>query len=178
MSDKKSPVVGILMGSASDKEKMRGAVDALKRFGVEYEVAVLSAHRVPDKVSSFVRGARERGLKVLIAGAGWAAHLAGAVAANTTLPVIGVPLSGSPLGGEDALLATVMMPKGIPVATVGVDKLLQCRPYRGPNAVDRGFRTCRGAGCASQGTGGSHRAGERGNRSLMLRGLVRDGLSR
>ncbi len=121
MSDKNRPVVGILMGSASDKEKMRGSADALKRFGVEYEVAVLSAHRVPDKVISFVRGARERGLKVLIAGAGWAAHLAGAVAANTTLPVIGVPLSGSPMGGEDALLATVMMPKGIPVATVGVD---------------------------------------------------------
>lgn len=109
------------MGSASDQDKMRGASQALRDFGVEYDAAVLSAHRVPDRVSAFARQARERGIQVLIAGAGWAAHLAGAVAAHTTLPVIGVPLSGSPMGGQDSLLATVMMPKGVPVATVGVD---------------------------------------------------------
>jgi 5-(carboxyamino)imidazole ribonucleotide mutase len=113
--------VAVLMGSASDKEKMRPAADTLERFGIEADVRVMSAHRTPDKVAEFARSARDEGYAAFICGAGWAAHLAGAVAANTTLPVVGVPLSGSALNGVDALYATVQMPKGIPVATVAVD---------------------------------------------------------
>ena len=108
------------MGSASDSEIMHGARKALASLGVECEFRALSAHRCPDAVTEFVRGAKDRGIKVIIAGAGGAAHLAGAAAANTTLPVIGVPIDSSPLQGLDALLATVQMPGGVPVATVSI----------------------------------------------------------
>jgi 5-(carboxyamino)imidazole ribonucleotide mutase len=113
--------VAVLMGSASDKAKMAPAVDTLREFGVEASEHVLSAHRTPAAVATFARGARDEGYGAIICGAGMAAHLAGAVAGQTTLPVIGVPLSGSALGGVDALYATVQMPRGVPVATVAVD---------------------------------------------------------
>jgi len=109
------------MGSANDRPKMAPALETLAEFGVEAEEHVLSAHRAPAKVAAFARGAREAGVAAVICGAGMAAHLAGAVAAQTTLPVIGVPLSGSALNGVDALYATVQMPRGVPVATVAVD---------------------------------------------------------
>ncbi len=113
--------VSVLMGSDSDFVIMSKAVDILKQFDVTYEVAVASAHRTPDLVAELVRSAPERGVSVFIAGAGMAAALPGVVAAYTTLPVIGVPLSGSALQGTDALYAIVQMPPGIPVATVGID---------------------------------------------------------
>ena len=113
--------VAILMGSPNDKEKMKGAAEMLGRFGVESDERVLSAHRTPADVAAFASSAREEGFAAIICGAGMAAHLAGVVAAHTTLPVIGVPLSGGALNGVDALYATVQMPKGIPVATVAVD---------------------------------------------------------
>ena len=113
--------VAVLMGSPNDREKMQPAADMLERFGIEADVEVMSAHRTPDKVAAFARDARANGYAVLICGAGLAAHLAGAVAANTTLPVIGVPLASGALNGIDALYATVQMPTGIPVATVAID---------------------------------------------------------
>jgi 5-(carboxyamino)imidazole ribonucleotide mutase len=113
--------VAILMGSASDAEKMQPAADTLAQFGIEADVRVLSAHRTPQKVAELASTARERGYVAFICGAGMAAHLAGAVAAQTTLPVVGVPLSGGALDGVDALYSTVQMPKGIPVATVAVN---------------------------------------------------------
>jgi len=119
MSD---PRVGILMGSASDQEVMVAAADVLRELDVPYEIGVYSAHRTPDRVDQYVSEAARRGIRVLIAGAGAAAHLAGALAARTELPVIGVPLSGSPLSGMDALLATVQMPAGFPVATMAIGK--------------------------------------------------------
>lgn len=109
------------MGSARDRDKMGPAVDTLARYGVEADVRVMSAHRSPAAVAEFAAAARANGYATIICGAGMAAHLAGAVAGRTTLPVIGVPLSGGALGGVDALYATVQMPKGIPVATVAVD---------------------------------------------------------
>jgi 5-(carboxyamino)imidazole ribonucleotide mutase len=109
------------MGSSSDAPRMRPAVEMLKRVDVEADEQVLSAHRTPEAVARFSQEARAAGYGALICGAGMAAHLAGAVAANTTLPVIGVPLSGSALSGVDALYSTVQMPRGIPVATVAVD---------------------------------------------------------
>jgi 5-(carboxyamino)imidazole ribonucleotide mutase len=109
------------MGSPSDRERMAPAVQLLERFGVEADERVLSAHRSPDELAAFARSAREEGFAAMICGAGLAAHLAGAVAAHTTLPVIGVPLSGGPLSGQDALYSTVQMPRGIPVATVSID---------------------------------------------------------
>lgn len=114
--------VAIVMGSASDKPTMEAAVSALKELGVEAEVRVLSAHRTPDAVREWVSGLEGRGIRVVIAAAGGAAHLAGAVAAHTTLPVIGVPLASPNAigGGLDALLSTVQMPRGVPVATVAV----------------------------------------------------------
>jgi phosphoribosylaminoimidazole carboxylase PurE protein len=114
--------VGILMGSDSDLPVMEECGAILRGFGVAYDMHVMSAHRTPDRVARFARDAEGRGIRVLIAGAGAAAHLAGVVAAHTTLPVIGVPLEGSPLHGLDALLATVQMPGGIPVATVAIGK--------------------------------------------------------
>ena len=116
-----SKKVAVLMGSPSDQAKMAPALEVLASYGIETTEAVMSAHRTPAKVASFSSNARAEGYGVIICGAGMAAHLAGAVAAHTTLPVIGVPLSGSALNGVDALYATVQMPKGIPVATVAVD---------------------------------------------------------
>ncbi len=117
------PVVGILVGSESDRERMQDAVDELDRLGIGHELEVRSAHRTPDAVAEYARAARGRGLKVLICGAGLAAALPGVVAAHTDLPVIGVPLrsSKSVLDGLDALLSIVQMPPGVPVACVGVD---------------------------------------------------------
>jgi phosphoribosylaminoimidazole carboxylase PurE protein len=116
------PKVGILMGSESDLETMRGAAKVLGELGVSHELRVLSAHRTPEEAGAYSRDAEARGTRVLIAGAGLAAHLAGALVAHTTLPVIGVPLaaSGAIAGGLDALLATVQMPPGLPVATMAV----------------------------------------------------------
>jgi 5-(carboxyamino)imidazole ribonucleotide mutase len=116
--------VGILMGSASDKEKMRPAGETLAKFGIEVDERVLSAHRNPEQVTALASSARDEGYVAFICGAGMAAHLAGVVAAHTTLPVIGVPLSGGALNGVDALYSTVQMPKGIPVATVAIDGAL------------------------------------------------------
>ncbi len=113
--------VAVLMGSESDKEKMAPAAETLERFGIEADVRVLSAHRTPAKVAELASTARDNGYVAFICGAGMAAHLAGAVAAQTTLPVVGVPLSGGALDGVDALYSTVQMPKGIPVATVAVN---------------------------------------------------------
>ena len=112
--------VGIVMGSESDRAVMEEAAKVLADFGVRAEVAVRSAHRTPDAAARWARTARGRGLRVLIAGAGGAAHLAGAMAAHSRLPVLGVPLASSPLAGFDALLATVQMPPGVPVGTLGV----------------------------------------------------------
>jgi 5-(carboxyamino)imidazole ribonucleotide mutase len=122
MNQKNTPLVGILMGSDSDISVMEEALQVFDAFGITYEVNVLSAHRSPDATSTYARSAAERGLKVLIAGAGWAAHLAGVVAAETTLPVIGVPIDSSALSGLDAMLSTVQMPPGIPVATMAIGK--------------------------------------------------------
>jgi len=118
-----SPLVGIVVGSESDRERMQGALDELDERGIPHEFEVRSAHRQPDAVAEYGRNARERGLRVLIAGAGLAAALPGVLAAHTDLPVIGVPLrsSKSVLDGLDALLAIVQMPPGVPVACVGVD---------------------------------------------------------
>jgi 5-(carboxyamino)imidazole ribonucleotide mutase len=113
--------VAILMGSANDQPKMAPATETLRSFGVEAEEHVMSAHRTPARVAAFASAARDDGYGVIICGAGMAAHLAGAVSAQTTLPVIGVPLSGGAIGGLDALYATVQMPRGIPVATVAID---------------------------------------------------------
>ncbi len=118
---KKSPLVGILMGSESDLPVMEEAVKVLKEMGVSYEIDISSAHRLPEKTTEYARTARKRGIEVIIAGAGMAAHLAGAVAAHTTLPVIGVPLKSGALSGVDALYSTVQMPSGVPVATVSID---------------------------------------------------------
>jgi 5-(carboxyamino)imidazole ribonucleotide mutase len=115
-----SPLVAIIMGSTSDWEAMRQAAEMLKKFGVPHECKVLSAHRTPAETAEFSSTAAARGLEVIIAGAGGAAHLAGVVAAHTILPVIGVPMQSSALNGIDSLLSTVQMPKGIPVATVAI----------------------------------------------------------
>ena len=122
MSNDHKPLVAILMGSKSDWETMRNAGETLTKFGVANESRVLSAHRSADALVEYVRGAEGRGVEVLIAGAGGAAHLAGAVAANTVLPVLGVPMDNSALKGLDALLATVQMPGGVPVATFAIGK--------------------------------------------------------
>jgi phosphoribosylaminoimidazole carboxylase PurE protein len=116
------PVVSIVMGSDSDLEIMREAGKALEGFGIAYEIDVTSAHRSPDRTAEYARRAAGRGVRVIIAGAGGAAHLAGVIAAHTTLPVIGVPIPSTSLNGMDSLLATVQMPAGIPVATVAIGK--------------------------------------------------------
>ena len=113
--------VAVIMGSDSDLPIVEKAVDVLNSFGVPYEVHVFSAHRTPNEAAEFSRGARDKGFGAIIAAAGMAAHLAGAIAANTTLPVVGIPVSSGNLGGIDALLSTVQMPSGIPVATVAID---------------------------------------------------------
>jgi phosphoribosylamine--glycine ligase len=118
----RQPLVGIVMGSDSDLPVMQGAADFLEFMGIPYEMTIASAHRTPAKAAAFASSAAERGLKVIIAGAGMAAHLAGVLAAHTDLPLIGVPIDASPLNGLDALLATVQMPPGIPVATMAIGK--------------------------------------------------------
>jgi phosphoribosylaminoimidazole carboxylase PurE protein len=121
MEGDEKPVVGVVMGSDSDLGVMRQAIEALREFEIPYEVLICSAHRSPDRASIYASSAVERGLMVIICGAGWAAHLAGVMAAATVIPVIGVPLASSPLGGLDSLLATAQMPSGVPVATMALD---------------------------------------------------------
>jgi len=122
MRDASGPLVAVVMGSRSDWETMRHCGETLAKFGVAHESRVLSAHRTPGPLADFVRQADGRGIEVLIAAAGGAAHLAGSVAAHTTLPVLGVPIDSSALKGLDALLATVQMPAGIPVGTLAIGK--------------------------------------------------------
>ncbi len=122
MAQATEPRVGILMGSDSDWPVMTEAAEALKKFDIEFEVRILSAHRSPSQTAEYARGAAERGLKVIIVGAGGAAHLGGVVAAETTLPVVGVPMATTPLGGLDALLSIVQMPSGVPVACTSIGK--------------------------------------------------------
>ena len=116
-----TPIVGILVGSKSDMPVLERCTQRLEELGIEYEIEVRSAHRDPQGVSEYAGTARERGLKVVVCAAGTAAHLAGAVAARTSLPVIGIPVAAGPLGGLDSLLSTVQMPSGVPVATVAVN---------------------------------------------------------
>lgn len=118
MSD--APEVGIILGSTSDMEAMKPCTQTLDELGVPFELVVASAHRAPDKVAAWARGASERGIRVIIAAAGKAAHLGGVVAAHTALPVIGVPMKTSDLGGMDSLLSMVQMPSGVPVACVAI----------------------------------------------------------
>jgi 5-(carboxyamino)imidazole ribonucleotide mutase len=120
MNDK--PLVGVVMGSKSDYEVLLAAIEILRALEIPHEARVLSAHRTPDQLSEYVETAQSRGLRVLIAGAGGAAHLAGVMAAKTLLPVLAVPIAATPLNGLDALLAMVQMPKGIPVATLAIGK--------------------------------------------------------
>ena len=120
--EKKRTAVGIVMGSDSDYPMMSECARTLEKFGIAYEMEVLSAHRTPARAHEYATTASKRGLKIIVAAAGAAAHLAGVMAANTTLPVIGVPMATSTLNGLDALLATVQMPGGIPVATMAIDK--------------------------------------------------------
>jgi phosphoribosylamine--glycine ligase len=115
-------MIGIVMGSDSDLAVMQGCVEQLQKFGLRYEITVASAHRSPERAATYSATARDRGIKVIIAAAGMAAHLAGVLAAHTTLPVIGVPIDSSSLNGLDALLSTVQMPPGVPVATMGIGK--------------------------------------------------------
>src|SRR5580700_11466622 len=124
------PLVSIVMGSDSDLDIMREAAKALDDFGIAYEIDVTSAHRSPDRSADFAKKAADRGIRVIIAGAGGAAHLAGVIAAHTILPVIGVPIPSTSLNGMDSLLSTVQMPAGIPVATVAIGK---------PGAVNAGI---------------------------------------
>lgn len=117
-----NPLVGILMGSDSDFPVVKDALTTLKSFGVEYEVLVASAHRTPARVAEYSGSAQERGVKVIIAAAGAAAHLAGVIASHTILPVLGIPINATALGGLDSLLATAQMPGGIPVGTLSIGK--------------------------------------------------------
>jgi len=135
-------LVSIVMGSDSDLEIMREAGKALEGFGIQYEIDVTSAHRSPERTADFARKAASRGIRVIIAGAGGAAHLAGVIAAHTTLPVIGVPIPSTSLNGLDSLLATVQMPAGIPVATVAIGK---------PGATNAGILAAQILGLASSG---------------------------
>lgn len=119
---KENPVVAVVMGSPSDLEIMKDCLETLQQFEIPHEVRILSAHRTPEKTAEFAKSAMERGLRVIIAAAGKAAHLAGVIASLTPLPVIGVPIPTSDLGGLDSLLSMVQMPAGIPVATVAIGK--------------------------------------------------------
>ena len=116
------PLVGVVMGSKSDWDTMSHTADTLEDLGIEHEVRVMSAHRTPDQAVDYAASARERGLEVIIAAAGGAAHLAGVLAAKTTLPVLGVPMKGWALDGLDSLLSTVQMPRGVPVGTLAIGK--------------------------------------------------------
>ncbi|MBQ5961413.1 5-(carboxyamino)imidazole ribonucleotide mutase [Massilia sp. ZL223] len=120
MSEQNKPLVGVIMGSSSDWDVMKNAVDVLKQFGVPFEAQVISAHRMPDEMFTYAETARERGLRAIIAGAGGAAHLPGMVAAKTIVPVLGVPVPSKYLRGEDSLLSIVQMPKGVPVSTFAI----------------------------------------------------------
>jgi len=120
MLDQAKPVIGVVMGSSSDWDVMKNAVDILKQFGVPHEALVISAHRMPDEMFAYAEGARARGLRAIIAGAGGAAHLPGMLAAKTIVPVLGVPVPSKYLRGEDSLLSIVQMPKGVPVATFAI----------------------------------------------------------
>jgi 5-(carboxyamino)imidazole ribonucleotide mutase len=122
VTDEKSPLVAVIMGSKSDWETLQHASETLKKFGVAHECRVLSAHRTPLQTTEFVSGAAPRGVEVIIAAAGGAAHLAGVTAAHTVLPVLGVPMQSAALNGMDSLLSTVQMPAGIPVATLAIGK--------------------------------------------------------
>ncbi len=122
MKDNNEILVSVAMGSDSDAPIMAEAVNVLREFEIPYEVYLTSAHRAPERTTAFARGAAERGVKIIIVGAGAAAHLAGVIASQTPLPVIGVPIDATPLGGMDALLSTVQMPGGIPVATMAIGK--------------------------------------------------------
>jgi 5-(carboxyamino)imidazole ribonucleotide mutase len=135
------PLVSIVMGSDSDLDIMREAAKALEDFGIAYEIDVTSAHRSPERTAEYARKAAGRGIRVIIAGAGGAAHLAGVIAAHTTLPVIGVPIPSTSLNGMDSLLATVQMPAGIPVATVAIGK---------PGATNAGILAAQILGLASE----------------------------
>ena len=115
------PIVGIVVGSDSDLSVVKAAVKIFEEFQVSYEISVCSAHRTPDRAAKYVETAEERGLEVIIAGAGVAAHLPGVLAAGTTLPIIGIPIASGPLAGQDALYAIVQMPPGIPVATMAIN---------------------------------------------------------
>lgn len=117
----KGPIVGIIMGSDSDLPVMEKAVEVLGDMAVPFEIDIISAHRLPEKTAEYARSARQRGIEVIIAGAGMAAHLAGVIASYTTIPVIGVPIKSGALNGIDSLYSTVQMPPGIPVASVGID---------------------------------------------------------
>lgn len=121
-TENRVPIVGLIMGSTSDWETMRHAAETLERFGVAHERRVVSAHRTPDLMASYAKEAEERGLEVIIAGAGGAAHLPGMVAAHTTVPVLGVPVESRALSGEDSLLSIVQMPAGVPVGTLAIGK--------------------------------------------------------
>ncbi len=121
MSEKEKPIVGVIMGSDSDLPVMREAAEVLEEFGVPYEITIVSAHRTPERMYDYAKTARERGIKIIIAGAGGAAHLPGMTAAITSLPVIGVPVKTKTLNGVDSLYSIVQMPGGIPVATVAIN---------------------------------------------------------
>jgi phosphoribosylaminoimidazole carboxylase PurE protein len=135
------PRVSIVMGSDSDLDIMRESAKALEEFGIEYEMDVTSAHRSPERTAEYARKAVARGIRVIIAGAGGAAHLAGVIAAHTTIPVIGVPIPSTSLQGMDSLLATVQMPAGIPVATVAIGK---------PGATNAGILAAQILGLSSE----------------------------
>jgi 5-(carboxyamino)imidazole ribonucleotide mutase len=120
MTNEVKPLVGVVMGSSSDWDVMKNAVDVLKQFGVPFEAQVISAHRMPDEMFTYAETARSRGLRAIIAGAGGAAHLPGMIAAKTIVPVLGVPVPSKYLRGEDSLLSIVQMPKGVPVATFAI----------------------------------------------------------
>ncbi len=122
MNKENNPIVSVVMGSDSDLPVMEEAVSVLKEFGIPHELLLTSAHRSPERTATFAEGAAGRGIKIIIAGAGMAAHLAGVIASLTQLPVLGVPIDSSPLSGMDALLSTVQMPGGIPVATMAIGK--------------------------------------------------------
>jgi len=122
MAEQAKPLVAVIMGSKSDVETMRHATETLGRFGVAHETKILSAHRTPEQTVAYARAAQARGLEVIIAGAGGAAHLAGVIAAHTVLPVLGVPMESPALKGLDSLLSIVQMPAGIPVGTLGIGK--------------------------------------------------------
>ncbi len=116
------PLIGVIIGSKSDRDIISGCIEVLEEFGISYELKVISAHRTPELAREYAQNAKKRGIEVIIAGAGWAAHLAGFIASHTIIPVIGIPIDSSPLKGIDALLSTVQMPPGIPVATVSIGK--------------------------------------------------------